>query len=330
MNVLIVDDSALVRSILKTSLGSQPEFTIAGEASNGKAAIESALALKPDLILMDINMPVMDGIEATRKIIQAGKIPIVIFSTEVDAENSFKALQAGALDIIKKPDIGEFNDPHFFSQFKQRLLDLNNKAPSGKYTVKTESYEKSGHPDLIVMGASTGGPKAVQEILSHIPADFPACIALVQHLEAGFDTGYVAWLNESSALQVKIAAAQQALTPGTVYVAPAHYHLALSGSKLVTDDGPKILNQKPSVDVLFLSAARIKKEALVGVLLTGMGMDGAAGCQAVKNAGGYTIVQDEHSSAIFGMPKAAIEMGGASIILSLQEIAPYLIKIVGS
>lgn len=328
MKVLIVDDSALVRSILKQVLSQAEGFTIAGEASNGEKAVEMAREVKPDLIIMDINMPIKTGLEATEEIMKDNPLPIVIFSTEADAEVGFKAVSLGAVEVIKKPEMTRFNDPDFFETFIEKLKKIG----ASRSTVHTapqrerEVTSRKGEYSLMVMGASTGGPLAVKEILSNLPASFPLGIALVQHLEEGFDEGYAQWLNDASPLSVRLARAEDYPAPGEVIIAPVNIHLACRDRKLYLEDTPKVLNQKPSVDVLFSTAAKEFGNRVLAVLLTGMGRDGAAGCKEIVNAGGTTVVQDEATSTIFGMPKAAIEAGGASTVLPLGEIHKYLIN----
>ena len=350
MKILIVDDSALVRGMLKQLFLEQTGMEIIGEASNGQSGCEKNLDLLPDIIIMDINMPVMDGIEATKRIMLERPVPILIFSNSVEAENSFEAIYAGAVDLIRKPDIDQLNDPDFIRIFIDKLDTLYRQGAKqsgyagGRAAADTSpgtaaagitktrgippriGWEKS--PPVIVIGASTGGPLAVREVLKTLPAAFPSGIALVQHLEEGFDSGYTGWLNESASLTVKLAAKQpEPFLPGTVVIAPVNFHLIVAEGKLVLDDGPKILNQKPSVDALFTSAAEWYGERVIGVLLTGMGRDGAEGCRKILEKGGTTLVQDRETSAIFGMPKAAIDIGGASEVVSLADIPRRLISI---
>ncbi|MCP4110034.1 MAG: chemotaxis-specific protein-glutamate methyltransferase CheB [Desulfobacteraceae bacterium] len=330
MKILIVDDSALIRSILKHLLNNKIEknFIIAGEASDGERAVEMNRELKPDVIIMDINMPKMNGIEATRRIMKDNPVPILIFSREIDADISYKAMSAGAVDVMPKPTMDQINEPNFYKKFLQKIqvLGTSEELPvPGSAVTNSKSVLKKNKYQMLVMGASAGGPVAVKEVLENLPGTFPFGIALVQHMERGFDKGYVRWLNQATRLSVRLAGDTELIRPGEVFVAPVDKHLIVAGNRLMLDDGPRILNQKPCADVLFESAALSYGDRLVGVLLTGMGRDGASGCVSVLSKGGITLVQDEQTSAIFGMPKAAIEMGGASKILPLQKIAEYLI-----
>jgi two-component system chemotaxis response regulator CheB len=223
-------------------------------------------------------------------------------------------------------DIGSLNNNEFRNKFKSLILGLSKKE--NKMGQLQRSKNEKRKIDLIVIGASTGGPKAVKNILNSLPSTLKQPIALVQHLEKGFEEGYASWLNETSPLQIINTSEEQKLQGGVVYVAPADYHMVIRNHGVLHDNGPKVCNQKPAVDVLFSSAAKEYGKQLLGVLLTGMGNDGAKGCVDIVNNGGLTIVQDEESSDIFGMPKAAIESNGASLIKPLSEIAQTIIEIV--
>ncbi len=332
MKILIVDDSALLRGILKQTI---LEHSTAGsviEASNGLIAAEKNLSEKPDLVIMDINMPLMDGISATREIMRQRPVPVMIFSNEVDAVNSFTALKYGALDIMKKPDIDQLNNPDFYRHFIEKLYTLATASP--KIHRENASDGETGAPpakgyEMIVMGASTGGPLAIGRIIERLPARFPLGIVVVQHLETGFDESFAQWLDSETPLTVRLARENDLPAPGEILIAPAMRHIVFQGPRLALNDGPKVLNQKPSVDVLFSSASVQFRERLIGVLLTGMGSDGARGCVDIKKNGGITLVQDADTSTIFGMPKSAIQLGGASRVLPLDKITDTLIELTG-
>jgi two-component system chemotaxis response regulator CheB len=235
---------------------------------------------------------------------------------------------------MRKPSMAEFNNPEFYQRFLEKVrlaaqTRLQPKPKTGSEALRQLTRSGGGNHQyaIVVIGASTGGPVAVREILRQLPAEFPYGIALVQHLEQGFDEGYARWLNEASLLHVKLAGRTEVIAAGEVVVAPVDKHLVVRHGRLHLDDGPKILHQKPSVDVLFESAATQFGKRVFGVLLTGMGRDGAAGCAAIVKRGGFTLVQDQSTSAIFGMPKAAIEANGASLVLPLQDIATYLVTL---
>lgn len=333
MNVLVVDDSALMRAIIREVL-QENGIALAGEAGDGRKAVAYARELKPDLIIMDFNMPLMNGLEATRAIMEENPVPILVFSNEMDAQLSYKALQAGATEVLAKPDIDQFNDPRFIKVFLATLQAAARRRPAAPPAATPAPG--SAHPprgfssrfDALVMGASTGGPAAVRQVLEGLPADFPLGIALVQHIEARFAEGFAAWLNESCALTVRTARPSDRFTPGEVVVAPGELHLVCNDRRLLLDDGPKVGNHRPSVDRLFLSTLSCYGRRTLAVLLTGMGADGAEGCVAIRNAGGATLVQDQATSFIYGMPRAAAERGGASRVLPLEMIAPALVEAV--
>lgn len=327
MRVLVVDDSALIRNILKSIFAETADISVAGEASNGQAAAEMVKSLKPDLVLMDINMPVMNGLEATEKIMKESPLPICIFSNDTESDYSMKALGKGALEVLRKPDIDRMNDPEFLRTFLERLRVLskvNVKVPS-----KTTAREPDNSYRAVVIGASTGGPAALRDLFKAMPADFPLGIALVQHIEERFDKSFAAWLDSQTSLKVSLASGGEEFLPGKVWVAPGNCHLVVREGRLELEDSPKILNQKPSVDRLFVTAGEYFRKNLLSVLLTGMGSDGAAGTLFIKEKGGYTIVQDESTSTIFGMPRAAIERGGAVSVLPLSGISNALVKLAG-
>jgi len=334
IRILLVDDSALMRQVLRELLAESPDLQVVGEASNGQAGCEKNLALAPDLVIMDLDMPILDGVAATARMMAERRVPIFVFSASADSPLGFKALSAGACEVLRKPDIDKLNDKIFKDSFFGKIKAVV-AAASGTGGTKAAMNKPvntlAASPRAVVIGASTGGPVAVRHLLAGLPADFPLGIALVQHLEDGFDEGYAHWLDEACPLQVRLAGeTPQSFQAGTVVVAPVNRHLLISGDRLVLDDGPRVQNQKPAVDVLFKSAATAFGPGVLGVLLTGMGRDGADGCREIVTYGGHTLVQDQESSAIFGMPKAAIELGGASEILPLSSMAARLVVLARS
>ncbi len=304
---------------------------------------------------MDIDMPIMNGLEATAQIVKASSVPVLIFTHNMDPELPFKALELGAADFLLKPDFSDLNKPEYVGRFIDRLRAIASRrsrqqlsvpafdrspgaeapalppradgaaAPS-RDGVDVQPVYPTARPavSVIVVGASTGGPQAVSRFLSGLKPPFPLPIALVQHIETGFDRGYADWLSDLTGHRVVLAESGMEPAAGSVYVAPTDRHLLFSRSGFVLDDGTKVLNQKPSVDVLFRSAAELYGGRVLGVLLTGMGSDGAEGCAAIVAGGGFTVAQDETSSLIFGMPRAAILRGAASLVLPLDRIAPFV------
>lgn len=350
MRLFIADDSILVRNIVKEIISADSEIVFCGEASNGADAVNRILSLKPDLAIMDIDMPIMNGLDATKKILSALPIPIMIFTNNEDPELPFKALDLGAVDFLRKPDFNTINQPGFTGNFIIKLKQLSRKAPirfnstaPTDFRQNSSSREKmakspentiiddfllrheKGNYRIVLAGASTGGPAALSSLLRSLPSPFPLPIIIVQHIETGFDRGFAEWLGNESSHKTVLAEHEMVPQAGFIYIAPTDLHLKFSNGKMILVDSEKILNQKPSVDLLFSSGAENFGPDLLAVLLTGMGSDGARGSLAVRKYGGICIVQDEASSLIYGMPKAAVEAGGASAILGLDEI-PLLLK----
>ncbi|MFZ4614909.1 MAG: chemotaxis-specific protein-glutamate methyltransferase CheB [Rectinemataceae bacterium] len=356
MRVLIADDSILIRNVVQEILATDSSITLVGIATNGEEAVDRALSLDPDIVIMDIDMPIMDGLEATARIIAASPIPIIVFTHNTDPGLPFRAIEKGAVDFLLKPDFAALNRPDYVSGFIARLKALSSKhqrrrvTSGGTVRMKSQSPSRPATPSqaapsqaapsqaamqtefpailprssIVVVGASTGGPQAVSAFLSSLPKPFPLPIALVQHIETGFDGGYADWLAEETGHPVVLARDGDALRPGTVHVGPTDFHMLIAEKGITLNDDVKVQNQKPSVDVLFRSAAACRGRGVLAVLLTGMGADGAEGCVEVRSRGGFTVVQDEASSLIFGMPRAAIARGAASIVLSLDRIGPFV------
>ncbi len=345
IKVLIVDDSRVVREVLKDVLAGS-EINVVGEAVNGKEAIELTRELKPDLITMDVMMPVMDGLTAVEQIMAYHPTPVLVFASSInrkDVNIAFEAIQLGALDVMGKPD----NLSHEgFKELRDTLIQRIRLLSNIKVIRHIRGRRKSRHVamppktrkkpskrtrrvELLAIGASTGGPKAVMSILKSLPGDLPVGTLLVQHIGANFTDGFVEWLDREIDLKVKTAQKDETVRPGTVFVAPGEVHLEIEGERLRLTDGPMVNNCRPSVDVLFSSIAQSYGNRALAVLLTGMGRDGADGMLDIKKQQGATIVQDEASSVIYGMPKAAVDSGAADKVLSLKDIPEEIVKIVG-
>jgi len=340
IRVLIADDSRTAGDDLEQILASDPEIAVAGRVGNGAAAVEATRRLRPDVIVLEVNMPRMDGIEATRRIMAETPTPIVVASSSTTADHadvSFAALQAGALVLVAKP--AAIASP----QFEQSVLGFvaNVKAMAGVKVVRrwgTKADGRTASPDLaaapeheprvIVLGASTGGPAALGRILPELPEDFSAPILVVQHMAPEFVVGLTRWLAPKCRMKVKIASMGEALAPATVYVAGDRRHMGISRkARIHLDGGQAIDGFRPSVTHLFATAAEVYGASTAAVILTGMGDDGVAGLRAVRNAGGHVIAQDETTSVVFGMPRAAISAGLANVVLPLPAIAEHLTKL---
>jgi two-component system chemotaxis response regulator CheB len=346
IRVLIADDSPTTRAMLKALFARSSEFEVVGEAQNGAEAIERAIALTPDLIIMDVHMPVVDGLDATKEIMREAPAPILMVSASAstsDVALGLSATQAGALMLLEKPS-GPDNAA-FEGQARQFLSMAKAMAgvkvvrrwsrPAGRGAIVGAAAEpprrtvKNGAPRLIAIGTSTGGPAALHRILLDLPRDFDVPIVVVQHMARGFIDGLVKWLGGSIALRVTTAAHGEPLQPGVVYIAPDDKHLG------VTPDGRAMLAStaavggfRPSVDYLFDSCARAFESALVAVILTGMGQDGVEGLATVKGRGGRVIAQDERSSVVYGMAQQAVQRGLVDEVLPLDVIGQRLLTLV--
>lgn len=336
VKVLIVDDSAVVRTLLRNVFESDSRFSLLKEVADGKSAVDFCAKTNPDLIIMDINMPVMDGIMATKLITENSKKnfgtnpTIIIFSTEDASSYSYKALSAGAVEIIKKPVYSEMS-PDFFKEFCDKLYSISKKFVKAKNTVEMRSVSDAIRNDykILLIGASTGGPTAVQRVLKDLGPNFKIPILITQHIDRTFDVNFANWLTETTCHTVELAKEGTEPLPGHTYLAPATKHLELipfgNGScKMHLSNSAPVHFLRPAVDPMFNSAASIYGRYALAILLTGMGNDGAEGCVNIKNNGGYTIAEAASTCVVFGMPKAAIMEGGASAVLPLHQIGTFV------
>jgi len=335
INTLIVDDSALVRDILRDFLEGDSNFKIIGEAADGEEAVEKILSLNPDLVTLDIEMPKMNGLEVIEAVLKKAPVPIVVISSHDTAKNAYEATVRGALEFYSKElfsaSLGPAKRQEIYETLKRiSSVKARNATPFFESPLPPPAAKRKIH--LVVIASSTGGPKALSRFFSLLPADFPVPIVLVQHNSSGFDKSFAQWLGTFTSLNVKLAEEGEVPVQGTVYIAITDKHLEFcrtDGQNRLryTDDEPEN-NQKPAADILFRTAANVFKESLVSVVLTGMGCDGAQGTQKVREMGGITLAQDEESSLIFGMPKAAAETGCVDIVLPLDRIPEELLRLV--
>jgi two-component system chemotaxis response regulator CheB len=352
IRVFLVDDSPVALAVLKRMLAQAQDIEVIGTAGDGQEALARIPDLKPDVICTDLNMPRLNGLELTRRVMAERPTPILVVSIAVqqeDAQNVFELLRAGAVDVFPKPRQGLSADDAVAQELINKVRVVSGvvaftRKPdggAGSSTARTDASASeafgsgklsSGAGDLrlLAMGASTGGPQAYLSVLSALPENFPLPVLCVQHISLGFLDGLVEWLNRQCALKVVIAQNGQKPAPGHIYFPPEDAHLELdAGGALVASRGPQFHGFRPSVTVLFESVARVCGPRALGVLLTGMGDDGAAGLKAMRDAGGVTIAQDEKTSTVYGMPREAARIGAAVHILPLPEIAPALKKIAG-
>jgi two-component system chemotaxis response regulator CheB len=331
VRVLVADDSEIFRELLSRIIASEAGFEVVAAAGDGNTAAAMARDLKPDVITMDLNMPDADGFSGIARIMAETPTPILVLTADRQEVVGFRALSLGALDILEKPaasvDLADYGQ---LLRSRLRLLAGVKviRHLRGLRGRRGAVPAAKGRAEAIVIGASLGGPRALATLLRGLTREFPAPVAIVQHIADGFTEGLASWLAQESRLEVREAEDGEVLQPGRVLLAPTGKHLVLGQGVAHLSDAPAVDTFKPSVTPLFLSAARAYGSRCCGVILTGMGRDGAEGMKVLKESGAYTIAQDEASSAVFGMPRAAIELGAVDRILPLDEIPRALLEVV--
>ena len=355
IRVLVVDDSAFMRKVVQTIIAADPSMQVVGQASDGREAVTLAESLHPDVISMDINMPHVDGLEATEIIMSRNPRPIVIVSSESceGARGTLRALELGAVDFVSKPASAINLDMNTVREELTRKLKMAAKVRVVRTATRPKSLQAMGLREapraaefpaaphipaageasggrafpLVVLAASTGGPAALMNLVPSFRKDFTAAVVLALHIPATFTSQFTRQLADASALHVKEAEAGEALRPRVLYVCPGSYHLRISPAGLIQlDDGPRIGGYRPCADVTLETAAAWAGPMTIGVVLTGMGNDGSRGVVAVKTAGGFVVAQDEATSMIFGMPGEAIRTGAVDEVHSLEAIPTVIEK----
>lgn len=346
LRILIIEDSSVVALLLKSIFEKEPDLQVVGHARNGREGVQMAQDLKPDVITMDIRMPEMDGFEATRLIMADRPTPIVVVSSSVDDEElriTFRAIEEGALAVMEKPR--GFSHPEF-EKIRRDLVDTVRAMAGVKMfrrskaaPVKAEPPKVMAIPDtaikkhakayeLLAIGCSTGGPQVLHKIFSLLPVNFPVPIVVTQHISKGFVGGLVAWLAGNTLLPVKLAEHREPLKAGTIYFTPDDYHLNVTrgtyGLEAQLNQDVPCNGFRPSASVMFKFVAQTCQNRGVGLLLTGMGVDGADGLLAMRRAGSHTVVQDQQSAVVYGMPGAAIALDAVDQVVALDKLAAYL------
>jgi two-component system chemotaxis response regulator CheB len=347
IRVLCVDDSALVRSLMSEIINSHPDMMVCATAPDPLVARDLIKQHDPDVLTLDVEMPRMDGLDFLEKLMRLRPMPVVMVSslTERGSEITMRALELGAVDFVTKPRVGIRDGMLDYSEMiadkiraaARARVRQHTAAPAAGGAVRTGTPVETpllrnpliSTEKLIIIGASTGGTEAIREVLVPLPPDAPA-VLIAQHMPAGFTRSFAQRLNTLCRITVKEAEDGERMLPGHAYIAPgdAHLKLARSGANYVAqlDYGAPVNRHRPSVDVLFRSAAQFAGKNALGVILTGMGKDGAAGLVEMRQAGAYTIAQDEASCIVFGMPREAIALGGADEITSLGDISARLLS----
>lgn len=337
IKVLVVDDSAIVRKILSRQLNQHRGIEVIGTAPDPYIARDKIVALQPDVLTLDVEMPRMDGITFLGKLMKHHPIPVIILSslTPKGSKMALEALATGAVDVISKP-----GPAYSVAEACAELVEKIKVASRAKINKKTLAQQQTHTPatrlsmaettnKIFAIGASTGGVQALMRVLSALPANAPGTL-VVQHMPAKFTTSFAERLNNDCAVNVSEAKDGDRVIPGRVLIAPGEYHMLLqrSGANYYVNikDGPSVCRQKPSVELMFNSVAKYAGANAIGAILTGMGSDGAGGLLNMRQSGAHTIAQDEATSIVFGMPKEAIEKGGAEKVLPLSDVAKNMIK----
>jgi len=339
IRVIVADDSPVAREMLLQILASDPGIEVIGTATNGEEVVEAVARLRPDLVTMDIHMPKMDGLEATERIMAYTPTPILVVSSSVYGEGmgrAFDALAVGALEVIKKPEPKDWAALGTIAREIIRTVKILSRVKvithlRGRHTppqglgglppIEMPRAERSRTVRLIAIGSSTGGPTALLNVLARLPRDLPVPVVIAQHIAEGFVPGLASWLDSGSKISVVAAADGDVMRPGVAYMAATGSNMEVDGMTLRFSAPRTGQLYIPSADTLFESVAVSYHDRAVGVLLTGMGADGAIGLKTLHDRGSHTICQDEATSTVWGMPKAAVDLGAADIVLPVHEIA---------
>jgi len=339
IDVLVVDDSAYMRKVVSNLLQSDEDIFVVDTARDGLDALEKIKKWQPDVVTLDVEMPKLDGLSALERIMREFPTPVVMLSslTQEGSETTVKALTIGAVDFVPKPSGTISLDIHKVKEELITKVKVAAKASIGNFRTSPApvtrapvmpSLAAGAVPErLVIIGSSTGGPNALQQVVPRLPGNLPAAVLIVQHMPPGFTNSLAQRLNETSALEVSEAKEGDVLKCGKVFVAPGGYHMFLvSKTVLGLNQNPPVHSVRPAVDVTFESAVGFYKSKLVGVVLTGMGYDGSKGMAMIKKEGGRTIVQNEETCVVYGMPRVVVEMGKADKVLPIQQVADEIVS----
>ncbi|EXJ22361.1 Chemotaxis response regulator protein-glutamate methylesterase CheB [Alkalibacterium sp. AK22] len=335
IKVLVVDDSALLRKVVSNVLKDASGIEVSDVARNGAEALKLISQNKPDLVTLDVEMPVMNGLETLKAIKERYKLPVIMLSSRSNEEITLEALELGAEDFIEKPasisrqwdrfrdDLGDRIRVHFTKDQSESFKVVRS------HTVSKQLAQKKPDLQAIVMGASTGGPKALVKVIQSVSANLPFPIFIVQHMPEGFTRSFAQRLDKACKVQVQEAAEGMKIRAGDIYLAPGGRHMTVKAGRIYLDERDKVHGVRPAVDYLFESAADTYGKNLLAIVMTGMGSDGAPGSRKVRQAGGYVLTQDKASSTVYGMPRAVAELGLSNQTVSLEEIAQILKEMTG-
>lgn len=352
IKVLVIDDSAFMRKIITDTLNTDENIQVIDTARNGREGLQKAVQLQPDVITLDVEMPVMNGLETLEELMKLNPVPKVIMISSLTSEGgeyTLKALELGALDFIMKPTFSVFN--YNIDQLKDELLKkvsslgrskgnyypltrLNNRQLPEQKDHISKSKVSGNLKYIIAIGTSTGGPRALQEVLPGLPLDIPAAVLVVQHMPPGFTKSLSSRLDSLSKIHVKEAEEGDILKAGWAYIAPGDYHMIVKNAgdgsyRISINKEALVTGHRPSVNVMMNSVAECGHKNIIAVMMTGMGSDGSEGILKIKKTGGKTIAQDENTCVVYGMPKSAVSVGAIDIIVPLQNITSEIIKIMG-
>jgi two-component system chemotaxis response regulator CheB len=337
IRILIVDDSAFMRKYISDMINKEPDMEVIDSAGDGDTAIKKIKSLNPDIVTLDVEMPGKNGLEVLREVKKTNTAEIIMLSglTTEGSVTTIEALSIGAFDFVEKPSGASIYQMH---KIKKDLLNkirhawsLKNKRKNVIKAIdekRKTHFKVGGKIDAIVLGASTGGPKVLYDVITNFPLDMKVPIFVVQHMPPGFTKAFAERLDKNSFVRVVEARHKEPIKPGVVYVAPGGYHMTVNPKKIILDTSPPIHGVKPAVDKLFISAAEVYKEKILCCVFTGMGKDGAEGVKAIKAKGGFTMAQDETTSVIYGMPRAANETGCVDVVLPDYEISREIVRLV--
>lgn len=338
LRVLVVDDSAFFRRLIGEVIAKDPGLRVAGVARDGRDAVEKTKSLRPDIVTLDVNMPELNGLEALRQIMKEVPTPVVMLSslTSEGAEETLQALSEGAVDFLCKPALSQI-DGRWQEEVvaKVKVAAKANLGRHGRQVFTGGAAPVSAvvrrnrltGARILAIGTSTGGPKALQEVIPKLPADLPVAVLVVQHMPAGFTRTLAQRLNSASPLNVKEGEHGEPIRPGNVYVAPGDYHMRVGArGEIELGQDPPIASLRPSVDAMFESVAQVYGSGVVAAVLTGMGNDGTRGAGLIKRAGGFVVAEDQSTCVVYGMPRAVVEEGYADRVVPLQYVAEELTR----